>query len=247
MALRKNLSPVPSKAFTAPSDVPSVALEEFSTVASYSWMTTVGPPTLAIPGMYDHLVSTRCHITHSVHSGEPPKWIQPTLPLRLPADQGVRYVDHTGDQCEQANVCRLMPLFQSVEHCAPDFDFTNINLVCNRNNLRNLLRWITGTTKKDFRIDLQLVNDQKTLVMLEYEEACTEVVPPGTFRGFGDNFRKKAVLTPPAQTRHNRIVTYVHLSTPFLSEVADTNSSETRSISRVDGPQSRSTRRTYKL
>jgi len=174
------------------------------------------------------LFRARCHITHAAHSGEPPKWIEPTLPLRLPADQGLRYIDHTGDQCEQANVCRLMPLFQSVEHCAPDFDFANIDLVCNRNNLRNLLRWITGTTKKDFRIDLQLVNDQKTLVMLEYEEACTEVVSAGTFRGFGDNFRKKTVRTPLAQTRHNRIVTYVRLSTPPLLEVADMACLETR-------------------
>lgn len=236
MSLQKNLSSVPSKAFTAPSDVPSVALEGFSTVASYSWMTTVGVPTLAIPGMHDHLALSRCHITHTVHSGEPSKWVEPSLPLRLPADQGLRYVDHTGDQCEQANVCRLMPLFQSVEHCAPDFDFTNINLVCNRNNLRNLLRWITGTTKKDFRIDLQLVNDQKTLIMLEYEEACTEYVSPGTFRGFGDNFRKKTVQTPPAQTRHNRVVTYVRLSTIFPSEIADMASLEPRSISPVDGP-----------
>jgi hypothetical protein len=153
--------------------------------------------------------------------GEPPTWIQPTLPLRVPADQGMRYIDHTGEQCEQANICRLMPLFQSIEHCASDFEFANINLVCNRNNLRNLLRWITGTTKKDFRIDLHLVNDQKTLIMLEYEVECTEFVSPETFRGYGDNFRKKTVRAPSTQTRHNRIVTYVRLSVLPVLEVVD--------------------------
>lgn len=131
------------------------------------------------------------------------------MPLRLQPDQGIRYIDHTGDQCDKANVCRLMPLFQSVEHCSPNFDFKSLNLVCNRNNLRNLLRWIEGVPKKDFRIDLHLVNDKKSLVMLEYEVEFVEEVTPVQFRGYGDNFRKKTVHTPMSQTKHNRIVTWV--------------------------------------
>jgi len=151
------------------------------------------------------------HATDAVRvcSGEPSKWVEPRLPLRLPMDQGLRYIDHTGDQCEKAGVFRLMPLFQSIEHCAPDFEWKSVDLVCNRNNLRNLFRWITGTAEKDFRIDVHLVNDQKTLVMLEYEVTCTENVPPGIFRGYGDNFRKEVVRAASGQMRHNRVVTYV--------------------------------------
>ncbi|KIM32944.1 hypothetical protein M408DRAFT_326640 [Serendipita vermifera MAFF 305830] len=189
MSLHKNLSKAPLKSLVAPLDVPSVPLEGFSTLASFSWINSPEVPTLAIPG-------------------DPPKWIEPQLPLRLPQDQGTRYIDHTGDQCEKANVSRLMPLFQSVEHCAPSFDFKELNLICNRNNLRNLLRWIEGRPKKDFRIDLHLVNDNNTLVMLQYEIEFTEYVSLGQFRGYGDNFRKKTVRFPSAQVKHNRVVTY---------------------------------------
>jgi hypothetical protein len=129
----------------------------------------------------------------------------------VPADEGLRFVDHTGAQCERLGVSRLLPLIQAVEICTPRFDFHNLNILCNRNNLRNLLSWIEGPadTVKEFRIDLHLANGGKTLVMLEYEVDCTEFVSSGTFRGFGDNFRKSCVRAVAGQTRHNRVVTFV--------------------------------------
>jgi len=108
-------------------------------------------------------------------------------------------------------VSRLMPLIQSVEICTPTFDFHNVNILCNRNNLRNLFSWIEGPadTVKEFRIDLYLANGGKALVMLQHEENCTEFTPSGTFRGFGDNFRKSRVRAVAGQTRHNRVVAFV--------------------------------------
>jgi hypothetical protein len=141
--------------------------------------------------------------------GKPPQWRQPVLPLRLPPDEGIRFVDHTGAQVEKLGVSRLQPMFQVIEHCTPDFDYKSLDLVCNRNNMRNLLRWILESTEKDFRIDLYLTNGQKTIVMLEHELENTETVPAGTFRGFGDNFRKATAIPPPGQSRHNRVVNYV--------------------------------------
>ncbi|PVF99869.1 hypothetical protein CPB86DRAFT_265484 [Serendipita vermifera] len=171
-------------------DTPYAALSSVSTVGSHSWMEINGTPTLAIPG-------------------GPPKWMEPRLPLRVPADKGTQYIDHNGAKCQEADCHRLAPILQSVEQCSPNFDFKNVNLVCYRNNIRNLLRWLDGTSKKDFRIDLHLVNDKKTIVMQEYEENCTEEIDPSVqFRGFGGNFRARATTNPIGQTRHNRIINY---------------------------------------
>jgi hypothetical protein len=118
-------------------------------------------------------------------------------------------VDYTGAQVEKLGVSRLQPMIQVIEHCTPDFDYKNLDLVCSRNNLRNLLRWILDSTERDFRIDLYLTNNQKTLIMLEHYMECIDVVPEGEFRGYGDNFRKATAISPPGQSHHNRVVNYV--------------------------------------
>jgi len=191
MTLFTNLSTSSLKTFAIPSDVPSVAIRDFSTVGSHSWTEIDGDPAIAVPGC-------------------PPKWLEPRLPLRVPADEGLRFIDHTGAQCERLGVSRLLPLIQAVEICTPTFDFRALSILCNRNNLRNLLSWIEGPadTVKDFRIDLHLANGGKTLVMVQYEVNCTELTPGGTFRGFGDNFRKSCVEAVAGQTKHNRVVTF---------------------------------------
>ncbi|CAG8698367.1 10065_t:CDS:2, partial [Acaulospora colombiana] len=164
MSLFTNLVPTPLKTLEKPTDTPHAALDSISTVGSHSWMEIDGKPTLAIPGKLPFLVT----------------------------DKGTQYIDHNGAKCEEADAHRLAPVIQSVEQCSPNFDFKNVNLICNRNNIRNLLRWLEGTLKKDFRIDMHLVNDGKTIVMQEYELKCTEDIDPIVqFRGFGDNFRAR--------------------------------------------------------
>ena len=193
MSLLKNLSPESLKTFTVSLEYPeAMVIKDFKDVGSHSWTEVDGSPVLVIPGA-------------------PPRWTNPAPPIRVQPDQGVRFVDHTGAQCDKLGVNRLAPLFQSVDYCTPEFDYKQLDIVCNRNNLRNLLHWIEYSTKKDFRIDLHLVNDGKTLVMLEHEVATTEVVSPDEFRGYGDNFRRRTVIAQPGQTRHNRIVTYVSI------------------------------------
>lgn len=149
--------------------------------------------------------------------GRPPQWTRPRLPYRVPKDQGIRYIDHTGAQCKRLEVSRLMPLVQSIELCSPGFDYKSLDLICNRNNLRNLVNWLEANNVrgKDFRIDVQLVN-QKTLVMLEKEASCTEFVSSREFRGYGDSFRAKTVKGPAGQQRHNRVVSYVRASSFIL-------------------------------
>jgi hypothetical protein len=129
--------------------------------------------------------------------------------MNVHPDQGLRYIDHTGAQCARLGVSRLMPLIQSVEICTPGFDYRELDLICNRNNLRNLISWIEGTDKKNFRIEIHLVNAGKSIVMVENAIKNTEFIARGGSNGFGDNFRASAVRNPEGQARHNRIVTYV--------------------------------------
>jgi hypothetical protein len=221
MSLFPNLVPTPLKTLEQPRDTPHAELHSLLTIGSHSWMEINGKPTLAIPGKLLLVYSESCH-TDQCKLGAPPKWAEPRVPLRVPADKGTHFIDHNGAKCEEADAHRLAPLFQSVEHCSPKFDFKGVNLVCNRNNIRNLLRWLDGTTKKDFRIDLHLVNNNKTIVMQEYEIKYTEEVNPSVeFRGFGVNFRAKVTSSPIGQTRHNRVVNYVSL--PFSRRHAGAN------------------------
>jgi hypothetical protein len=128
--------------------------------------------------------------------------------MNVPPDQGLQYIDHTGAQCARLGVSRLMPLVQSVEMCTPDFDYQKLDLVCNRNNLRNLIHWIEGTYDKAFRIEIHLVNAGKTIVMVQNAIKNTGFARGG-LNGFGDNFRARTVINPNGQARHNRVVTYV--------------------------------------
>jgi hypothetical protein len=142
-------------------------------------------------------------------TGTPPQWREPTLPLRVRPDGNIRFLDHTGAQVEKLGASRLRPMLQSIDYCTPGFDYKSLDLVCIRHNIRHLLRWITGTADNDFRIDLYLGSNKKTIIMLEYELECIEIRPEGSFRGYGDNFRKATTFVPPGQSHHSRIVNCV--------------------------------------
>lgn len=216
MALFENLSTQAYRTFRRPAGAPPVALHDFSTVGSHSWTEIGGDPALAVPGKHSVSVYSFDSI---LASGRPSKWIKPRIPLRVPPDEGLRFIDHSGAQCQRLGVSRLMPIIQGVELCTPDFRFQDMNIVCNRNNMRNLLAWIEGSDVKDFRIDVCLANEGKTLLLQEHEVEATEYIDAGTFRGFGDNFRKHCVQEVPGQTRHNRIITFVSGSVPQLFKI----------------------------
>jgi hypothetical protein len=60
----------------------------------------------------------------------------------------------------------LEPLALSIKHLHPEgFEFSEIDLITDRNNLRKIFNWIRGNSKrKDFRIDLEILGG-KTLIM----------------------------------------------------------------------------------
>ena len=106
----------------------------------------------------------------------------------------------------------LLPLALAIDHLSPDFDYSSIDIVTDRNNLRKLLRWVNGTIASDFRVDLQLAGS--TVLFTRYEPTKVEI-DSGRL-GYGRNFEQyttKRLAGCENSTGHHRIITYVGLST----------------------------------
>ncbi|KAL5501869.1 hypothetical protein ACEPAH_9130 [Sanghuangporus vaninii] len=157
---------------------------EVTPIASYNW-TNDKEPTIFVPGC-------------------PPIWQNRPTPFPLDRDSGVSFIDQNKYRVPQYP---LLPLVRAVDHLSPDFDFSSIDIVTDRNNLRKLLRWINGTISLDFRIDLQLSGS--TVLFARYESTKVEV-ESGRL-GFGRNFEQyttKRLAGCESSTGHHRIITY---------------------------------------
>ena len=89
----------------------------------------------------------------------------------------------------------------------PAFNWSDVDIVTDRNNLRKLMRWATGSAE-DFRIDLQLAGN-KTVLMNRFSQRYKSMF---TGRTYGFSFEKSS--TVPAlgcknTSGHHRIITYV--------------------------------------
>ena len=67
----------------------------------------------------------------------------------------------------------MEPLFRSVLHCTPDYDFKQVDFVTDRNGLRKLLNFVEGKVKDSCRIDFQRVGN--FIVFIRNEENSTQV------------------------------------------------------------------------
>ncbi|TFK74721.1 hypothetical protein BDN72DRAFT_955402 [Pluteus cervinus] len=153
-----------------------VVLSKVTSIGSYNWLEEP-EPTIMVPG-------------------HPRLWLDRSIPFKVQPDRGHMFSDQNSSRLP---VYPLLPLFAAVEQRMRDegkarYDWAPVDFVTDRNNLRKLLRWVTGQEKsRIFRIDLQLVG-QKTVVMERWEEQGKEWMD-GTTYGF--NFEE-------ASTRHYR-------------------------------------------
>lgn len=142
-------------------------------------------------------------------SGSPPHWQNRPLPYTIPPDQGVQYCDQNGYKMPKAV---LLPLIVAVNKRfemikEPAFNWSDIDIVTDRNNLRKLMRWATGGAE-DFRIDLQLAG-HKTVLMNRFSQKYKTMF---SGRTYGFSFEKSSTLPAPGcknSSGHHRIITYV--------------------------------------
>lgn len=121
-------------------------------------------------------------------------------------DSGFRFIDQNGYRSPS---CPLVPLLLAVYVSDPGFDMRAIDIVSDRNNLRKLLDFITGDAVKGFRVEVERVGT--TTLFTRCEEATSERIDPGVFRGFGGEFERKNTAYPPGcerSTGHHRIIAY---------------------------------------
>jgi hypothetical protein len=91
----------------------------------------------------------------------------------------------------------------------PDFNFTGVDLVANRNSLRKLFAFAAGRMRESFRIDLHMV--QKTLFLTRRERNLRELIRGRGNSRFGHSF-ERAFSIPQLglekSTGHHRVICY---------------------------------------
>ena len=135
------------------------------------------------------------------------------MPFSVSPDSGLVYIDQNGDRVP---FYPLLPIFRAAdtmkERKGQDaVDWSSVDVVTDRNNLRKLLSWLGNGGRDDFRIDVQLAGDN-TLLLQRWEPRTSEVVTEG--RGFGHSYEERCTTTPPGlerwkSTGHHRIISYV--------------------------------------
>jgi len=126
------------------------------------------------------------------------------LPLTLKRDTGAEFIDMNASLLSSAP---FAPLFEAVNYLEPKYQWPKLDILTDRNGLRKLLRWATGKTDRDFRIDLELVGE-RTVVLSRWEEHNKQM--PYANSGYGRNF-EVVYSTSPGKKRalgHHRIIEY---------------------------------------
>ncbi|KAH7396179.1 hypothetical protein BKA66DRAFT_509256 [Pyrenochaeta sp. MPI-SDFR-AT-0127] len=154
-------------------------------LCSYNWQaSTDGSNTIFVPG-------------------QPAKWHQPALPHTLERDSGFQYADYNYARQPRDP---YSPLFHALNVMNPNYQFSDIDVLADRNNLRVLLEFVQGKANGPFRLDLYLVFN--TLIIVRKESRWWKVSDGASY---GCNFEK--FFTQPAQgmedaTSHYRAIRY---------------------------------------
>lgn len=181
-----------------------VKITDLKYIGSYNWLDKPSP-TIIVPGMD---LPFRQLYTSDREPGSPPRWANKAPPYQVHPDDGIVFKDQNGYRCPTSV---LLPLITAVDKTSKvnneDFDWTAIDFVTDRNNLRKLLRWIGGNAPNEFRIDMQLAG--KTVLFNRWENRYREQMSGFSY---GFNFEKESTTPAPgceSSTGHHRIVRYV--------------------------------------
>ncbi|CAI7602588.1 unnamed protein product [Penicillium discolor] len=105
----------------------------------------------------------------------------------------------------------LEPLFRALYIEQPSFDIDSIDVVTDRNNVRQLLSFVNPTQRKNgldsFTIQVDMT--AQTAIFCRAETATYEIIGPSEFRGFGSEFEKSYTINQVMNsTGHYRIISY---------------------------------------
>ncbi|OHW90520.1 hypothetical protein CSPAE12_10784 [Colletotrichum incanum] len=93
-------------------------------------------------------------------------WKDVVLPLTLPPDRGIYFIDQNTDLLLQHP---FEPMFRAADSMNQDMSFDDIDIVTNRNSLRKLFEFCASRSQESFRLNLHLV-----LRKANYEKASVK-------------------------------------------------------------------------
>lgn len=162
-------------------DVDCSSLKNFKTIGSYNWplQSTQEKPIVLVPGRASHLVTNQ--VNQQLYKSQ--------------------YEQMWDENRYFMNEYPIEPIFRVVKECSPSFDFSTVDIVSDRNNLRKLLDFVEGNRKESFRIDFQHIGN--ILVLIRNEENTTQFCDD-----YGKDFEKKFSEDTGNFGAYRQIVTY---------------------------------------
>lgn len=127
--------------------------------------------------------------------------------MSLKRDTGYQFIDQNAFRVPKYP---FEPIFQALSVVNPEYNFTSVDLVTNRNSLRKLLDFAEGRARDNFRIDLSIVGE--TLFLSRHELKTREKLTKHGHAGFGHNFEKAFSEHQESlrdSTGHHRVIKYV--------------------------------------
>ncbi|KAI8941185.1 hypothetical protein NX059_002422 [Plenodomus lindquistii] len=135
--------------------------------------------------------------------GTPPKWTPPKLPIQLPRDKGMYWVDQNGDRVAKF---QFEPIFQALAVMNPTVRFEEVDVVVNRNTLQKLYSFVQyKRSYSQFFVDLDMIGNTMFIGRREKNAKIW------TQSGHGRSFEKMFTTEDPDLKDvdgHHRIVRY---------------------------------------
>ncbi|KAI9767393.1 MAG: hypothetical protein M1839_004512 [Geoglossum umbratile] len=188
-------------------DSPGELLTDYEFLSSFNWVER-DTPAIFVPG--NRLTNSEFYVakTSVAHKllGCPPAWAPKDFPYRIPKDEGTFFVDQNTARCPEYPA---EALFRSLAIMRPDFSMRDVDLVTDRNCLRKLLRFASGSTDRSFRIDISIVCG--TMIFRRWEEETRQTILGSQHIGYGHNFESESTTFDPnlrESCGHHRVVRY---------------------------------------
>ncbi|KGO65936.1 hypothetical protein PITC_021370 [Penicillium italicum] len=164
----------------------SVSISDVKHLSSYNWIKSRSP-TIAVPGT-------------------PACWSPPRGPQQVKMDSGVYYIAENAVRHPKSP---FEPLFRSLYLENPSFDIRSVDVVSDRNAIRQLLSFINPGLEKSQRFTIHVELVKNTVILCRVGKPKLQYINPGKPSGFGHNFeRRYTVDRIKGSSSHHRIISY---------------------------------------
>ncbi|EQL02192.1 geranylgeranyl pyrophosphate synthetase [Ophiocordyceps sinensis CO18] len=181
---------------------PLQRINQDSLVPSRSQVSSASPPEVLCSYNWRNLEAA-----HIFVPGTPPTWRNIRLPVTLPKDKGVFFIDQNAGRAPKQP---LEPLFRAAASTNPDLRFNDIDVVSDRSSLRHLLDFCAARAQEAFRLKLTLVHES-LLIERCGKNARERASPRLRDTGWGHNFEMYCTTYPSHMhdsSGHHRVLLY---------------------------------------